>query len=270
MAWHVLAGLGVRVRKRFYFVIIILAFSSWALAQEFRSTTIVTSASQPVTVDLTNVPDVHGASISVHNSSSSTIALPQISTPNNLMPISGPAILAQLNSLPPVSTDQDRAIQAWQYVTSRTSHFCGAGGTTPTYDALAILNGFGFGCCDQLAETLAWIWQQEGYQTRVAFLLNFHDIPEIFYNGAWHMLDPDHNVYYPKDDGTIASVAEIIADPTLISRVADANGNDPAGYSAMNMADSYVETAPTLLYGNVPSPSPLSQIALRPHETVTF
>jgi len=260
----------VRLEKSFFFVIILLCGLSWMQAQEFRSTTTVTGASQPVTVDLTNISDVHGASISIHNSSSSTIRLPQISTPNNLMPISGPAILAQLNSLPPVSTDQDRAIQAWQYVISRTSHFCGAGGTTPTYDALAVLNSFGFGCCDQLAETLAWIWQQEGYQTRVAFLLNFHDVPEIFFGGAWHMLDPDHNVYYPKDDGTIASVADVLANPNLVARTADPQGNDPVGWPATEMAALYVAAGPTLAYRATIFPSPLSQVTLRPHEGITF
>lgn len=255
---------------RRYCILWTFSVAPFLWSQEFRSTTTVTSASQLVTVDLTNLSDSHGASISIHNSGSSTILLPQISTANNLMPISGSAILAQLASLPPVSTDQDRAIQAWQYVIAHTTHVCGAGGNTPTYDALTILDGYGFGCCDQLATTLAWIWQQEGYQSRVAYLLNFHDVPEISYGGAWHVLDPDHNVYYPKDDGTIASVEEIIATPTLVSRVADANGNDPVGWPAADMAQRYVDAAPTLVYRAPVSPASASTISLRPHETLIF
>jgi hypothetical protein len=159
-------------------------------------------------------------------------------------------------------------MQAWHYVTSHTSHFCAAGGNTPIYDAISILNGFGFGCCDQLATTLAWIWEQEGYTARVAFLLDFHDIPEIFYGGSWHMLDPDHNVYYLKDDGSIASVADILADPSLVARTEDANGNDPAGYKASDMASLYVKSGPSLQYAPPLTPSQLSTILLRPFETM--
>jgi hypothetical protein len=254
--------------KRNAFWVTTLIFSQMMLCQEFRSTTTVTSNNQPVAVDLSDVPDVRGASISIRNSSSNTVSLPQVSTPNNLLPISAEAILKQLNSLPAVSTDQDRAIQGWQLVTSHTSHFCAAGGSTPTYDALTILNGFGFGCCDQLATTLAWIWQQEGYMARVAYLFNFHDIPEVFYANSWHMLDPDHRVFYLKDDNSIASVEDVAADPSLVGRVADANGNDPAGYKASDMANSYAQYGSSVQYAPPLSPSKLSTILLRPFESL--
>ena len=55
------------------------------------------------------------------------------------------------------------------------------------------------------------------------------------------MLDPDHEVFYRKDDGTIASVAEVIADPNLVARTADSHGRDPVGSLATKMAQLYVE-----------------------------
>ncbi len=261
---------GISGMKRSSFVTTIFLCSQLLFCQEFRSTTTVTSNSQAVTVDLSNVSDVRGASITIRNSSSGTISLPQISTPNNLMPLSGPAILAQLNSLPPASTDQDRATQAWQFMLDHSIAFCSAGknGKSLPDDPIKILNGFGFGCCDQLAQTLAWIWQQEGYQARVA-AFTFHTVPEIFYNNSWHMLDPDHRVYYPKDDGTIASVADILADTTLISRNADSNGRDPVGYLATTMADAYVEDASTLQYVAPFYTVSTSGISLRSHESLT-
>jgi hypothetical protein len=260
-----------RMRK-IVFIVIISVFSQLLLAQEFRSSTIITSASQPVTVDLSNVADVHGASITIHNSSGSSISLPQISTPNNLMPISGAAILKQLNSLPHAATDQDRAIQAWQFMLDHGFEFCSAGknGTALPNDPVKILSGYGFGCCDQVAQTLAWIWQQEGYQARVA-LFAFHTVPEIFYGNAWHMLDPDHRVYYPKDDGTIASVAEILANTNLIVRRADASGKDPVGWLATTMAQLYTQNAPGLQYiAPFYTVSASSNVTLRTHETLTF
>jgi hypothetical protein len=259
----------VRLKESCLFVLILVCGSCWIQGQEFRSTTTVTSGNQPVTVDLTNVSDVHGASIRIHNSSSSTVTLPQISTPNNLMPISGPAILAQLNSLPPVNTDQDRAIQAWQYVMDHMHHYCYAGGNNSViYDPISVMNGFGFGCCEQLDYVLAWIWQEEGYQARLAPIPGFHTVAEIYYGGAWHMLDPDHRVFYPKDDGTIASTQEVIANPNLVARVADANGNDPAGSNASDMANSYALYGAGLQYAPTVSPRPLSTVALRPFESL--
>jgi hypothetical protein len=257
--------------RKIVFIVIISVFSQLLLAQEFRSSTTVTSASQPMTVDLSSVADVRGASITIHNSSGSSISLPQVSTPNNLMPVSGANILKQLNSLPPAATDQDRAIQAWQFMLDHTFAFCSAGkiGTSLPNDPIKILEGYGFGCCDQLAETLAWIWQQEGYQARVA-LFAFHTVPEVFYSNTWHMLDPDHRVYYPKDDGTIARVAEILANSNLIARRAAANGLDPVGWVATSMAQLYVQNAPGLRYiAPFYTVSP-SQVTLRPHETLTF
>ena len=95
----------------------------------------------------------------------------------------------------------------------------------------------------------------------------FHFIPEVWYGNAWHMLDPDHEVFYRKDDGTIASVAEIIADPNLVARTAD-----PVGWDAARMAQLYVENGPALRYypGATFSISPASNILLRPHESLTL
>src|SRR5205807_7100225 len=93
----------------------------------------------------------------------------------------------------------------------------------------------------------------------------FHMIPEVWYGNAWHMLDPDHEVFYRKDDGTIASVAEIIADPNLVARTADGDGHDPVGWSSTTMARLYAENGPALYYypGSAFSSYPSSNILLR-------
>ena len=134
---------------------------------------------------------------------------------------------------------------------------------------MEILNGFGFGCCDQSALTLAWIWQQFGYRARVA-VFDFHTVPELFFNNAWHMLDPDHEAYYFLNDGvTIASVAEILADPGMIIRQA-VNGLDPSGYPAAQMAQLYVQNAPTLRYPTGYLTNQQLSLYLRPHEELVL
>ncbi len=255
--------------KRLRLAVFILGLSTLAFAQEFRSTAAVQSASQLFAVDLSNVTDVSGAAISIRNSSSSTVSLPQVFTPGNQPPLNGPSILARLNSLPAPATDQDRVIQAWQFVTGHTYHFCYAGNANGVaYDPVVILNAYGFGCCEQLAYALAWIWQQQGYQARLASLSGFHSIPEVFYRNAWHMLDPDHKVYYLNPDQTIASVQDILNDPTLVANTVNSAGNDPVGWPGEEMAELYAETGPTLRYWPPLSPSALSTFSLRPGESM--
>lgn len=46
-----------------------------------------------------------------------------------------------------------------------------------------------------------------------------HWVAEVYYDGAWHMFDASVGVYYYKKDGrTIASVDDLIGDPSLILR----------------------------------------------------
>ncbi len=255
--------------KQLNLAVFILGLSTLAFAQEFRSTAAVQSASQSFTVDLSNISDVSGAAITIRNSSSSTVSLPYVFTPGNQPPLNGPSILARLNSLPAPATDQDRVIQAWQFVANNMYHFCSSGtARSETADPLVILNAAGFGCCEQSANALAWIWQQQGYQARVASF-SFHTVPEVFYGNAWHMLDPDHKVYYLKADGTIASVEDILNDPTLVSNTVNSAGTDPAGWSGEEMAVLYVEYGATLQYWPTPSPSALSTFSLRPGESMS-
>lgn len=253
------------------FIAIIFVFSQQLFCQEFRSTTTVTSNNQPVTVDLTNVPDVSGAAITIHNSTGNPVSVPQISNVNTLQPLSKASILSQL---PSTAIDQQNAIQAWQFVVSHTFHLCSSGAKQDNgeaLDPLRFFGAYGFGCCEQSAQALIWIWRQLGYQARLAEL-PVHTVPEIFYGNAWHMLDPDHQVYYFKDDGTIASVADLIADPELVARTADQDGNDPVGWSATQMAQLYAQNASGLSYytGVGFGLFPASTITLRPHESLTF
>ena len=42
------------------------------------------------------------------------------------------------------------------------------------------------------------------------YTINGHVVPEIFYDNAWHMFDADLIEYFPKADGMIASLQEIV------------------------------------------------------------
>ncbi|HVO79403.1 MAG TPA: hypothetical protein VMT28_01655 [Terriglobales bacterium] len=179
------------------------------------------------------------------------------------------SILASLPAQGAV-TDEQFALASWAVVSQRFSHFCYAGNAASgeVYDPLRLLRGYGFACCEQVARVLAWLWEGAGYEARLASMKNFHTVPEIYYQGAWHMYDPDHKVYYlARDNQTVADVAMAKADPYLVARTADANGNDPVGYSAQWMADQYA--AAEISYWT-PHYTTDTQYTLRPSESFTL
>jgi hypothetical protein len=256
------------MRKQIFVFVLVLSLSQVFCAQEFRNSVAVSTPSAPVNVDLSSVSGVAGASIIIRNSSGSYVNFPQISNPGTPWPYSFAAIKQQL---PPTSSDQELAIAAWRFVINHTFHYCSSGTKTTAglkylTDPALILNSFGFGCCDQKARILTWIWQNLGYQTRLA-TMTFHTLPEIYYGNAWHVLDSDHQSYYLNADGSIASVAQILADPNIVVRQASSTGTDGVGWSAALMAQLYAQNASSLRYvtSGYLSFQGLS-VSLHPHE----
>lgn len=240
------------MHKRVFATLVVVGSCLLALGQDFRTTTIVNSNSAAVPVDLTTLPSSSGGVFILRNSSASPILLPQIGNIGTSWPYDFAHIQQQL---PHSVSDQDLAIAAWQYVVNHNFHLCSAGTGTANgklylYDPVLELSGFGFGCCDQVARELAWIWSQLGYPARIA-VFNFHTDAELYYGNAWHLFDPDHEVYYLEPDGqTIASVADVLANPDLVLLAADANGNDPVDFPASLMATLYAQNASSLVYND--------------------
>jgi hypothetical protein len=186
------------------------------------------------------------AKITIVNQSSKAVVMPEVFFKNS-SGLNRSSILYSLHSNSP--TDTQFAKSTWQFVSSHNYHFCdagapGDGNADETSDPMRLLHGFGFSCCQQSARALAWLWQGAGYQTHIV-QMPFHTVPEINYGGNWHMYDPDHRVYYLAEDNiTVADVAQIIADPELVARTANTNGDDPSGFSAQMMAELYATASP--------------------------
>jgi hypothetical protein len=223
-----------------------------------------------VDVDLTGVSALkRGASITISNSGDDALLMPAVF-------LSGRSALNRFSVLnaiqsPAALSDEQFALATWKFVTQNTGHYCSAGSTADsremTMDPMRMLYGYGFTCCDQSSRILSWLWQGAGYQTRIA-QMTFHTVPEIYYGGAWHMYDGDHRVYYlAQDNTTVANVAQIIADPALVARVADANGNDPAGFSAQTMANLYAVAVPSYLYDDLTA---VQTYSLQPNQSFSM
>ena len=214
-----------------------------------------TAFNQSLTVDLTASPIINSATISISNKGSDPVAMPAVFVQGG-SGLSRRSILSFIKSAGPL-TDEQFALATWGFVTDHNQHYCVAGAPGDldgvALDPMRLLHAYGFTCCQQSTAILIWLWRGLGYYARGA-RMDFHTVPEIYYGHGWHMYDADHQVYYlAEDNKTVASVAEIIADPDLVRRTEDADGNDPSGYSAQSMADQYALSTPIYFYDTPPA-----------------
>ena len=78
------------------------------------------------------------------------------------------------------------------------------------HDPIKTFNVYGYGMCCCAASNVEALARYVGLEAR-GWALNAHNVPEVYYDGAWHLLDASLVNYFPKADGTLASVAEIVA-----------------------------------------------------------
>lgn len=228
-----------------------------------------------VDIDLSSSSQINpNAQLTVSNQGHDSIVMPAVVVKGSSA-LNRSSILFPLQGL----KDEQLGVATWQFVSDHARHYCNAGSPGDnnldpwgdpagySWEPMRLLNGYGDVCCDQRAMLLVWLWQGAGYPARLVWM-NFHEVAEIFYAGAWHMFDGDHQVYYLKlDNSTVASVADLIANPDLVARVHDANGNDPIGYSAQWMASAYAAATPHYLTVDYK----VQQIfVLHPGQTLTF
>jgi hypothetical protein len=117
-------------------------------------------------------------------------------------------------------TDREKVLALWRYITHRPYyHWCEAReepeATTEmgvVFDPVVAFNVYGTTICYQVSHVLCNMAEAAGIEkTRVRGLPG-HQVPEFFYDGAWHLFDPQYDMaaYYVADDGhTIVSLAEV-------------------------------------------------------------
>ena len=77
-------------------------------------------------------------------------------------------------------------------------------------DAIKLFNVYGYSLCSVASCEVESLARSAGLQAR-GRIINSHSVPEVFYDGAWHLLDSSLMCYFPKADGKAASVDEIMA-----------------------------------------------------------
>ena len=77
-------------------------------------------------------------------------------------------------------------------------------------DPIKIFNVYGYSFCSVTSCDIECLARYAGLKAR-GWGINAHSVPEVFWDGKWHMLDASLINYFPNTDGTIAGVEEIMA-----------------------------------------------------------
>src|SRR3954470_1877339 len=111
-------------------------------------------------------------------------------------------------------TDRDKALAAWRTVVmfqhqdsppSEHLHH-----EAVVQDPIKLFNVYGYGFCSMASGNVAALARHAGLKAR-GWGINAHSVEEVYYGGAWHLLDASLINYFPKDDGDLASVEEVLA-----------------------------------------------------------
>ncbi len=112
-------------------------------------------------------------------------------------------------------SDQDKALAAWrtvvmfQHQDSPPREFLHNEGVVQ--DAIKVFNVYGYSFCSVASAEIECLSRCAGLKAR-GWGIQSHSVPEVYWDGAWHMLDASLVNYFPKADGKIAGVEEIIAE----------------------------------------------------------
>ncbi len=115
-------------------------------------------------------------------------------------------------------SDRDKAIAIWRSITTFKQQDIPpceflTGDAGDVHDAIKTFNVYGYGLCCCAASNVEQLARYVGLEAR-GWGINGHSVSEIRYDGAWHLFDSALVCYWPKADGSIASVDEMVAGVT--------------------------------------------------------
>ncbi len=110
-------------------------------------------------------------------------------------------------------TDEQKALAIWKTVSAfrhqdtPPDDYLQDGGIN---DAIKSFNVYGYNLCFNESASIEALARYIGLPAR-GWMINHHSVPEIFYDKSWHLYDASLLNYFPKADGKIAGVEEIMA-----------------------------------------------------------
>ena len=112
--------------------------------------------------------------------------------------------------------DAEKARAIWEFACKHRYHYTCA--DDEVKDTVKMLNCYGYTLCWDEAYTVANLWQAAGLKVRRGYP-HGHCTTEVYYDGAYHLLDSDeHLLYLLRDNKTIASEEDLSRDHDLVKR----------------------------------------------------
>ncbi|MCS7192262.1 MAG: hypothetical protein NZ937_04670 [Armatimonadetes bacterium] len=112
-------------------------------------------------------------------------------------------------------SDEEKALTVWRSVVmlrhqdSPPTEFIEGDGCV--HDPIKVFNVYGYNMCCCASSNIAALARFIGLPARI-WTIRAHVVPEVQWDGEWHMLDASLINYFRKPDGKIASVEEIITE----------------------------------------------------------
>jgi hypothetical protein len=117
---------------------------------------------------------------------------------------------------PAKMTEGEKARAIWEY--QRHHRFHATTWDREVQDPVKLYNVYGYTLCGDEAIVLSDLWRLAGLKVRRGFPTG-HVVSEVWYDGAWHLLDSDeHVICLLRDNRTIAGEEEIVRDHDLVKR----------------------------------------------------
>jgi hypothetical protein len=165
----------------------------------------------------------------------------------------------------PDMTPERKARAIWQFARQSRYHFYPPSSHDPeSADPIKYFNFYGYGFCSDTSAAMGALFSRAGFPVRIWNPGNppAHVVPEVFYDGAWHMFDADRDgLYLLRDNRTVAGVEDLIRDPDLVAR---------AGPLHADLVSLYAQTPLSAKATWVDSPTIELGVSLRPDETMTL
>jgi hypothetical protein len=110
-------------------------------------------------------------------------------------------------------TDAEKALAVWETAVAFRHQDAPPNEYTQSegnvHDAIKMFNVYGYNMCCCASATIEQLARYVGLEAR-GHGITAHSVPEVYYDGAWHLLDASLIAYYPKPDGQLASLEEMV------------------------------------------------------------
>jgi len=113
-------------------------------------------------------------------------------------------------------SEREKALALWDFIRKQCYHHYSAETGMDVHHPTKFFCVYGYGLCDDFAENFQVLANHAGLALRMVGLGNTrgreilgHMTSEVFYDGAWHLLDANMGAFFPKEGGGEASAQEI-------------------------------------------------------------